>query len=110
MILAGQPMPAADPKLEIELVGSASGSHVRISGDIVAETRIALWGVESLLVNEPRVTFDFSAVTSIDATGLETVLSLLASVRLRGGESHHRLQAASGAGAEIGTVPRGGRS
>lgn len=78
-------MAAADPKLEIELVGGASGSHVRMSRDIVAETQIALWGVESLLMNEPRVTFDFSAVTSIDGTGLETVLSLMDSVRLYGG-------------------------
>jgi hypothetical protein len=69
MTISIQTMFTADPKLDIELVGGATGSHVRISGDIVAGTGTALWGIESLLMNETRVTFDFSVVTSIDGSG-----------------------------------------
>ena len=73
------------PSLDVELVCGVSGSQVCVRGDIVEQTRIALWGVESLLLNEPRVIFDFSAVTSIDGAGLEAVLALMDSVRAHGG-------------------------
>jgi ABC-type transporter Mla MlaB component len=75
----------ADPKLDIELVGGVRGSHVRMSGDIVSGTRTAIWGIESLLMNEARVTFDLSDVTSMDGVGLEALLSLMDSVRVHGG-------------------------
>lgn len=43
------------------------------------------------------MTFDFSAVTSVVAAGLETVMSLMDTVRLLWRESNHSLRAASGA-------------
>ncbi len=74
-----------DPRLDIELLGDVSGSQVRMTGDVVAQTSTALWGIEPILMNEARVTFDLSAVTSIDGAGLEAVLSLMDSVRSFGG-------------------------
>jgi ABC-type transporter Mla MlaB component len=74
-----------NPQLDIEFVCLLTGTYVRMRGEVVVQTRTALWGAESLLVNEARVTFDFSAVTSIDSAGLETVLSLMDGVRSHGG-------------------------
>jgi ABC-type transporter Mla MlaB component len=81
-----EPTPPTDsPRLHIELVCLMSGSHVRMCGEVVVETVTVLWGIESLLLNETRVTFDFSAVTSIDSAGLEAVLDVMNSVRASGG-------------------------
>jgi anti-anti-sigma factor len=79
-------LPAESPKLHIELVCLMNGSLVRMNGELVVQTLTALWGVESLLVNEARVTFDLLGVTSIDSAGLEAVLGLMDSVRGRGGK------------------------
>ena len=51
------------PLLEIELMEIANGCLARLSGDLVSETRAALWSIEPMLANEARVALDVSGVT-----------------------------------------------
>jgi len=73
------------PLLEIELMEIANGCLARLSGDLVSETRAALWSIEPMLANEARVALDVSGVTSIDGSGLEAALRLMHAVHIFGG-------------------------
>jgi ABC-type transporter Mla MlaB component len=72
------------PNLEIELVESPSGCIARLRGDLLAETRLGLWSVEPILINEVGITLDLSGVTAIDSAGLEAILMLIGSVQASG--------------------------
>ena len=73
------------PLLEIELMEISHGCLARLSGDLVAETRVGLWSIEPMLANEARVALDVSGVTSIDGPGLEAALRLMHAVHTFGG-------------------------
>jgi ABC-type transporter Mla MlaB component len=54
-------------------------------GDLVAETTGVLWGMEPILRNEPRVSFDLSGITSVDRAGLGAALKLVEALHALGG-------------------------
>jgi len=74
----------ANPSLEITLDGGAAGCHVKFGGDVVEQTRTALWTIEPLLMNETSVTFDVSQIRSVDVAGLEAALNLMQFVHSSG--------------------------
>jgi hypothetical protein len=73
------------PLFEVELAESPSGYLARFRGDLVAETLGVLWGIEPILLNEPRVSLDLSGVTSVDRAGLEAALKLVEALHTFGG-------------------------
>jgi ABC-type transporter Mla MlaB component len=72
------------PKLEIELMDGPLGCTALLTGDLLAETQVGLWSVESILLNEATVSLDLSGVTTIDSVGLEAILTLISSVQSSG--------------------------
>jgi len=73
------------PLLEIELAESPAGYVAQFRGDLVAETTGALWGIERLLLNEPRVSLDLSGVRSVDRAGLKAALRFVEALHAFGG-------------------------
>ncbi len=72
------------PLLEVELAESPGGYLARFRGDPVAETMAVLWGIEPMLLNETRVSFDVSGVTSVDQAGLKAALKLVGALHTFG--------------------------
>jgi ABC-type transporter Mla MlaB component len=73
-------VPVLSPRLEITLIGGSDGCTARISGEVIAETTVALGSIESMLVNEAHVILDFSGITSIDEAGLLAVVRVIDAV------------------------------
>lgn len=73
------------PRLEVELAESPGGYLARFRGDLVADTMAVLWGIEPILLNETRVSFDVSGVTSVDQAGLKAALKLVEALHTCGG-------------------------
>jgi len=71
--------------LQVELVEVPRGYLARFRGDLVAETTGVLWGIEPILLNETRVSLDFSGVTSVDQAGLKATLNLVEALHACGG-------------------------
>ena len=78
-------VPALSPRLEVALIGGSDGCTARISGEVIAETTVALGSIESMLVNEAHVTLDLSGVTSIDDAGLLALVRVIDAVLAFGG-------------------------
>jgi ABC-type transporter Mla MlaB component len=78
-------VPVLSPRLEITLIGGSDGCTARISGEVIAETTVALGSIESMLVNEAHVILDFSGITSIDDAGLLAVVRVIDAVLAFGG-------------------------
>jgi len=79
-----KPMFGVKPSLEITLDGGAAGCLVKFGGDVVEQTRTALWTLEPLLMNETSITFDVSKIRSVDVAGLEAALNLMQFVHSSG--------------------------
>jgi len=75
----------ATGQLEVHLLSGPNGCLARFVGDLIGETRGAIWGVEEILLHDARVAMDLSGVTSFDCLGLEAALGLMDAVRLFGG-------------------------
>ena len=73
------------PLLEIELASSPGGFIAQFRGDLVAETTGALWGIERLLLNEPRVSLDRSGIRSVDRAGPKGTLKFVETLHGFGG-------------------------
>jgi ABC-type transporter Mla MlaB component len=85
MRLREDTVPALPPRLEAALIGGSDGCTARISGEVIAETTVALGSIESMLVNEAHVTLDLSGVTSIDDAGLLALVRVIDAVLAFGG-------------------------
>jgi hypothetical protein len=84
MTLSSRPDWLNFPLLEVELAESPSGFLARFRGDLVAETIGVLIGIEPILLNETRVSFDLSEIRSVDQAGLKAALKLVASLHALG--------------------------
>jgi ABC-type transporter Mla MlaB component len=76
---------ALSPRIEIALIEGSDGCIARISGDMIAESTVAIGSIESMLVNETHVTLDLSGITSIDNAGLIAAMRLIDAVLAFGG-------------------------